>query len=202
MRYLSCILAILMSLCVAACGFQSGAKYVPSDYVSQPIVSSEDGIALAEQVAHRWDSSAYLVSITGVYRPEEKGFELIQSYYNFVSGDAMKYIGVTIRSSGDIQVDLPAKVEGSFVTTEPYAVDPGDISEPQALELAWVRLGSALMDTCGPVESISIERTNLFSGKPIWSLTYFGHEALLGDITLDTVTGEATYENINENFCK
>jgi hypothetical protein len=195
-------LLLLAGITTAGCGlFPPGKGFIPSNLTPEPIASAIDGLGIAEQVAHNWDSQAYLVRATSVYNVIGDRFDLNHSYYNFVSGDKAQYIGIVIDSSGNIEVNPPAKVKGSLVTTRPYFLEKNVIQEPEAMELAWVHLGRKIAIQCGPLENASIEGITFGSNSQRWAITYTGHASILGTVDVNSTTGEIEYEDINEYVC-
>lgn len=197
------LLPFILGIVIVGCGlFSSGRRYIPSDLTPESITSALDGLVNADQTAHQWDSHAYLVRVTSVYSVIEGKFDLEHSYYTFVSDSKAQYIGISIDTSGQIEVNPPANTGGAFVPTRRYSLKENEIQEREAIQLAWEYLGNELATNCAPLERMTIEGVViLLDNSQIWAINYSGHGAKLGDVNIDSVTGEIVYENINENIC-
>jgi hypothetical protein len=189
---------------LVGCGlFPRGQKYIPDQYIPQPIGSAADGLRIAEEVAHEWNEGAYLVEAGSVFEYSEEEYQLKHSFYDFVSEDGQRYIGVVIDSSGAITVNPPADVEGSLIaTTIPYALSENNFHERQAVNLAWSLLQEDSIDGCEQPQTISVQGSALGDGsRQVWHLVYMGDDRILGSLALDAESGEPIFVDVHRSIC-
>jgi hypothetical protein len=198
------LLRLLGSVALVGCGlFPRGQKYIPDQYIPQPIEMTADGLTIAVEVAYRWDEGAYLVGVGSVFEYAGEEYQLKHSFYDFVSENGQRYIGVVIDSSGAITVNPPADVEGSLIpTTIPYALSDNDFQERQAVNLAWSLLQEDSIDSCEQPQRISVQGRALGDGSgQVWSLDYVGDNRFLGRLTLDAESGEPIFVDAHRSIC-
>jgi hypothetical protein len=176
--------------------------YMPNDVSPRPITGVEDGFTTANLIATKWNSKVHVGQVNSVYRIVSGNPELVHIHYTFLAEDNMTYLGVTLKSSGVTITHAPTSIERSWVSTDTFVLEENDIKEAEAIDIAWERLGAKLDAACGPVEKITVEGSSF--GSQMWSITYWGRNALLGYIAISAESGETIGDTpqVNHYFCE
>lgn len=196
--------AVASALCLSilACRFlETQSPYIPDAYTPQPIANMLDGHGIAQRVAQEWDANTYLTETASVYSVQNGNPVLEYVHYTFVSGDKVTYLGVTVNASGAVEINGPALVKGSPVTTAPYSLEDNTVSEAEAFQIGGTKLGSSLEEGCGPVESVTIAGEAFGRLYQTWNIRYSGSKSILGVVSIHAGTGEVIYMDRNSNIC-